>query len=128
YCRREGSEELRAVVAQVTNTPWGERHSYVMDVDSGGAASCVLGQSFEKVFHVSPFMGMDHRYDWRLTAPSEQLVAHISSHRSGELVFDATLSLRRRALDRAALTRMLLRYPATTLRVSTRIYGQAVRL
>ena len=43
-------------------------------------------------------------------------------------MFDATLSLRRRALDRAALTRLLLRYPATTLRVSARIYGQAVRL
>ena len=91
-------------------------------------AGCVLGQSFDKVFHVSPFMGMDHRYDWRLTAPGEQLVAHISSHRNDQLVFDATLSLRRHALDRAALTRLLVRYPATTLRVSARIYGQAVRL
>lgn len=128
YCHREGSDELRAIVAQVTNTPWGERHSYVMDAGAGGAPGRVLGQSFEKVFHVSPFMGMDHRYDWRLTAPSEQLVANISSHRQGELVFDATLSLRRRVLERAALTRLLLRYPATTLRVSARIYGQAVRL
>ena len=42
-----------------------------------------MRQSFEKVFHVSPFMGMDHRYDWRLTAPAERLVAHISSHRAG---------------------------------------------
>src|SRR4029077_3184545 len=60
YCHREGSDELRAVVAQVTNTPWGERHSYVMDAGAGGAPGSVLGQSFEKVFHVSPFMGMDH--------------------------------------------------------------------
>jgi uncharacterized protein len=128
YCYRAGGERLRAVVAQVTNTPWGERHAYVMDVDGDGTPGSVLGQSFDKVFHVSPFMGMDHRYDWRLTAPDEQLVAHISSHREERLVFDATLSLRRRPLDRAALTRLLVRYPATTLRVSARIYGQAVRL
>jgi DUF1365 family protein len=128
YCYRADGETLRAVVAQVTNTPWGERHAYVMDVDSGGGPGSVLGQSFDKVFHVSPFMGMDHRYDWRLTAPGDQLVAHISSHRNDQVVFDATLSLRRRTLDRAALTRMLVRYPATTLRVSARIYGQAVRL
>jgi DUF1365 family protein len=128
YCYRAGGERLRAVVAQVTNTPWGERHAYVMDVEGDGAPGRIMRQSFDKVFHVSPFMGMDHRYDWRLTAPDERLVAQISSHRAGELVFDATLSLRRRTLDRAALTRLLLRYPATTLRVSTRIYGQAVRL
>jgi uncharacterized protein len=128
YCYRPDGERLRAVVAEVTNTPWGERHSYVMDADSGGAPGTILTQSFDKVFHVSPFMGMDHRYDWRMTAPADQLVAHIESHRAGERVFDATLSLRRRALDRSALTRLLLRYPATTLRVSTRIYGQAVRL
>jgi uncharacterized protein len=128
YCYRAGGERLRAIVAQVTNTPWGERHAYVMNVDSAGNPGSVLAQSFDKVFHVSPFMGMDHRYDWRLTAPGEQLVAHISSHRDDELVFDATLSLRRRALDRGALTRLLVRYPATTLRVSARIYSQAVRL
>ncbi len=128
YCYRSDGETLRAVVAQVTNTPWGERHAYVMDVDSEGTPGSVLGQSFDKVFHVSPFMGMDHRYDWRLTAPSDQLVAHISSHCDDQLVFDATLSMRRRPLDRRALTRLLVRYPALTLRVSARIYGQAVRL
>jgi DUF1365 family protein len=128
YCYRAGGERLRAVVAQVTNTPWGERHAYVMETDAEATPGTVLGQSFDKVFHVSPFMGMDHRYDWRLTAPGEQLVAHISSRREEQVVFDATLSLRRRELDRRALTRLLVRYPATTLRVSARIYGQAVRL
>jgi uncharacterized protein len=128
YCYRGDGRGLRAVVAQVTNTPWGERHCYVMDAQGGGAPGSILCQSFDKVFHVSPFMGMDHRYEWRMTEPGDQLVAHIESHHAGERVFDATLSLRRRALDRAALTRLLLRYPATTLRVSARIYGQAVRL
>jgi DUF1365 family protein len=128
YCFAPGGRSLRAVVAEVTNTPWGERHAYVMDVHGDGSPGSVLGQSFDKVFHVSPFMGMDHRYDWRLTWPGEQLVAHISSHREERLVFDATLSLRRRPLDRAALTRLLVRHPAATLRVSARIYGQALRL
>jgi len=128
YCYAPGGETLRAVVAEVTNTPWGERHSYVMEVAGEPGEGSVVSDSFEKVFHVSPFMGMDHRYEWRLVVPGEKLVAHIESHRAGEKVFDATLTLSRRPLTRAALTRVLLRYPAPTLRGSARIYAQALRL
>jgi uncharacterized protein len=108
YCY-DADEHLQAVVAEVTNTPWGERHSYVL-VGSEG--------SVEKAMHVSPFMGMDHSYRWRVTEPGERLIVHIDSLREGAKVFDATLTLRRRA-------RALRSYPATTL---ARIYAQALRL
>jgi DUF1365 family protein len=88
YCFGEG---LEAVVAEVTNTPWGERHSYVI----AGEGRVLKGDS-EKVLHVSPFMGMDHRYDWRVTEPGETLSVHIESTRDGALAFDATLSMERR--------------------------------
>ena len=59
---------------------------------------------FDKQLHVSPLMGMDHTYDWRLTEPGEQLLVHIdSSGPDGERVFDATLSLHRRELTPSAL-------------------------
>lgn len=127
YCFDAPDERPRAIMAEVTNTPWGERHAYVMDCppDQDGP---VLAQEFAKLLHVSPFMGMDHRYEWRLTPPGEHLSVEIASHRAGARAFEARLSLRRRELSRAALTRMLVRYPATTLRVLGRIYGQAVRL
>lgn len=121
YC----GDPTEAVVAEVTNTPWGERHAYVMDCAGQGR---FMEHSFEKAFHVSPFMGMDHVYEWRLSAPGECLSVHIDSHREGRKTFDATLSLERRELSRGALTRVLLRYPATTLRVSALIYAHGLAL
>jgi uncharacterized protein len=132
YCFDRAGEQLSAVVAEVTNTPWGERHSYVMPVgraeDHGSVE--VVREQFEKHLHVSPLMGMDRRYDWRLTVPSRQLLVHIESHSHGgeEGSFDATLSLRRREIDAGSLRLVLLRYPLLTLRVQARIYAHALGL
>ncbi len=123
--------EVTAVVAEVTNTPWGERHSYVMAVsetsDHGSAA--LMSARFAKELHVSPLMGMEHTYDWRLSEPAERLSVHITSERpNGERAFDATLALRRRPIDGPALARVLMRYPLLTPRIMARIYGHALRL
>jgi DUF1365 family protein len=95
YCFGEG---LEAVVADVTNTPWGERHSYVV----AGDGQVIKGES-DKVLHVSPFMGMDHRYEWRVAVPGETLSVHIESTREGALAFDATLSMGRRPFSERKL-------------------------
>jgi len=127
YCFDRAGERVRAIVADVTNTPWGERHAYVLAVSEPQPP--VMRGEFEKALHVSPLMGMDHVYDWRLTAPTERLSVHIESSRAGgEPVFDATLSLQRRPFSGAQLRRVLLRYPLPTLRLTARIYGHALRL
>jgi DUF1365 family protein len=87
-----------------------------------------MEDGFDKAFHVSPFMGMDHRYEWRVVEPSERLLVHIDSLREGRRTFDATLTLRRRELDRRMLSRLLWRYPAATLVAGARIYAHALRL
>jgi hypothetical protein len=131
YCFDAPGERVVAVVADVTNTPWGESHAYVMSVDEStdhGTVRLMRGQ-FSKQLHVSPLMGMDHTYDWRLSEPAERLMVHIESHRSGgERMFDATLSLRRREISRHALMGTLARYPLLTVRILARIYGHALRL
>jgi hypothetical protein len=127
YCFDHAGERVRAIVAEVTNTPWGERHAYVLAVQEQQPP--VMRGEFEKALHVSPLMGMDHRYDWRLTQPAERLSVHIESALAGgEPVFDATLSLRRRPFTSAQLRRVLLRYPLPTLRLTARIYTHALRL
>ena len=125
YCFRPGGERLAAVVAEVTNTPWGERHAYVLP--SGGDGP-VLDGDVDKALHVSPFMPMDQRYTWRATRPGATLSVHIASTEHGAPAFDATLSLRRAPLTRRSLARICLRYPAATLRVLALIYGHAVAL
>jgi DUF1365 family protein len=131
YCYDAGDEHVRAVVADVTNTPWGERHAYVLPVvdaaDHRGAH--VLHGQFAKALHVSPLMGMEHTYDWRLSEPSERLSVHIESlGGDGKRVFDATLSLCRSELTPRTLRHALARYPALTMRLTARIYTHALRL
>jgi DUF1365 family protein len=124
YCYGVDGQRPLAVVAEVTNTPWGERHAYVL---SAGQTGVLTGQ-FDKRLHVSPLMGMDHVYDWRLTEPGHELSAHIDSRRDGVVAFDATLSMQRRELSAAVLRSVLVRHPAMTVRMVAHIYGHAARL
>jgi uncharacterized protein len=131
YCFDAADEHVRAVVAHVTNTQWGERHAYVLPVDSRGdhGSTSVLRGRFAKALHVSPLMDMRHTYDWRLSEPGERLSVHIeSTDDDGTCTFDATLSLRRREITAGELRRAIVRHPALTMRLSARIYTHALRL
>jgi uncharacterized protein len=125
YCFSRDGESMQAVVAEVTNTPWGERHAYVLGALHDGGA---VHERVDKVFHVSPFMAMDHEYEMCLTAPGPRIGVEIVSRRDGEVYFDASLQLDRRPLDPAGLRRVLRRQPAPTLAVVARIYANAARL
>jgi DUF1365 family protein len=124
YCY-SGDEQLEAVVAEVTSTPWHERHPYVLRREGEGR---VLGGAMDKRMHVSPFMGMDQRYVWHAAEPGRTLSVHIESREGAERVFDATLNLSRVPLTRRTLGRSIARYPAATLRVSALIYAHALVL
>ena len=119
------TEQLETVVAEVTSTPWGERHAYVLERAGGGR---VLAASHEKRLHVSPFMGMEQSYLWRVAEPGSTLSVHIESRESGQRAFDATLSMTRAPLTRRGLAGVTARYPAATLRVLGLIYGHALAL
>lgn len=125
YCY-DGRGELAAVVAEVTNTPWDERHLYVVESRHRGAGTWEA--RFPKELHVSPFFPMDLDYRWLIRPPGERLLVHMENLREGHKVFDATLHLERRPLTRQAVRQVLLRYPAMTLRVFLWIYLQAALL
>jgi DUF1365 family protein len=88
----------------------------------------VLRGEFGKALHVSPFMGMEQRYELRVGVPGPTLSVHIESTEAGRRAFDATLRLERRALTARSLTGVTARYPAATLRVLGLIYGHAAAL
>jgi DUF1365 family protein len=126
YCFDASGERLEALVAEVTNTPWGERHAYVVAPAASG--SRILAGHFAKALHVSPFMGMDHGYTCRASTPGETLSVHIDSAHRGARAFDATLKLRRRPLTRTTAARLSVRDPAASARVLALIYLDALRL
>lgn len=129
YCyRADAPEELECIVAEITNTPWHERHAYVLRADQADRCGRALNWQFDKRFHVSPFIPLQRAYAWCFTPPGAQLGVRMQVLREGHTEFTASLSLRRHALDARALRGVLLRYPLMTLKVSGAIYWQALRL
>ncbi len=128
YCYDHTGGRVETIVAEITNTPWGERHAYVLPVDPADAESHRLHFNFEKIFHVSPYMPMDMAYEWTFTAPGENLSVHMVNRRQNQLAFDATLRLTRKPLNAYHCTRMLAVYPLVTVKVIAAIYWQAFRL
>jgi DUF1365 family protein len=128
YCYDADDARVETIVAEITNTPWNERHAYVLQRDSGRPAGHALRFRLAKAFHVSPFMPMDIDYDWRFAEPGATLAVHMQNLRGGQLLFDATLALRRREITGPTLAAALARQPFGSLAAVSRIYWQALRL
>ncbi|QTH65038.1 DUF1365 domain-containing protein [Psychrosphaera ytuae] len=122
-----------AMLAEVSNTPWNEKHYYLIDVPKQNER-CELRNP--KAFHVSPFMPMDMDYVWKITPPAKHLNVHIENwqhpdQQSGTgqyKVFDATMTLKKQAFTSANLTKLLIKVPMMTVKISAAIYWQAAKL
>lgn len=128
YCYSAGGEQLEAVIAEINNTPWGERHCYVLPASASEAELPRLEWKFSKEFHVSPFFPMNQLYHWRFVQPGEALSVHMENFEAGSRVFDATMTLTRREISSRELRRVLIQYPLMTVQVIAAIYYQAARL
>ena len=115
-------------MAEVTNTPWKERHAYVIDKQFQTNRKSSFFASPKKQLHVSPFWGMDHDYEMLFSLPEDALSVHMKNFKEKEKVFDVTLSLKRRPFTNRTLMAAILRFPLLTLMVVFRIHWQAVRL
>lgn len=129
YCFDPSNTVVETIVVEIHNTPWGERHCYVLDRHENTHSHKLWRRHrFAKDFHVSPFIGMDIDYDWRFRVPGEKVQVHMIDYEGGEKLFDASLALSRRRITRSVLTRMLIQYPLMTAKVISLIYWQALRL
>lgn len=131
YCFDE-ADRIVAIVAEITNTPWRERHAYALDATAAARSrgdAQTLRWRFDKAFHVSPFFPMDMENDWIFKPPTDELFVHMNLHdRCSTTAFDATLVMRRREMTPRFLRRLLLRFPLMTLQVIAKIHIEALRL
>ncbi len=133
YCYDRAGENVVCVVAEVNNTPWGERHCYVLTQPLLSAPGRYQRYGSEKIFHVSPFMPMHLDYTWGFSSPGETLNVHMTlrdhaAATQSRKVFDATMQLEHAPITGARLAGTLLRYPLMTLQVIAAIHWQALKL
>jgi DUF1365 family protein len=127
YCFAPDGRTLEWAVLEVTNTPWRDRHHYVLDIRGEGAAATASGV-MAKEMHVSPFLPMDLRYQWRLNRPGSGLGLAVDVLDDTGVIVETSLAMRRRQLSRRVMATMLLRHPPMSLRVLAGIHWQAILL
>lgn len=125
FCLDE-HERPEAIVAEVHNTPWNERYAYVLDCRGQSGPGFRFG--FDKAFHVSPFMPMAIRYDWRFRIEDDRVHVHMRLKQAGRQCFAAGMRLALEPMTRSSMRRMPLKFPLMTARVVLAIYWQAFRL
>lgn len=120
--RADGS--LAAVLAEVNNT-FGERHGYLLAGPSlAWGAECTA----RKVFHVSPFNGVEGEYRFRFECERSHALARVDLHDAHGPLLQTSLSGALEALTPAAARRAFIGTPLMTLGVVARIHWQALRL
>ncbi len=129
YCFDAEDRELEFILAEITNTPWGERKAYVFECKPGTRRH---DYEFEKDFHVSPFMPMNLLFRWSFGVPMPEstehyLMVHMEDWnlQKTEMCFEATLSLRPKPLTSRNLAFTILCYPLLTFKAFIAIYYQA---
>ena len=123
YCF-DDKKQLVALLAEVSNTPWNERHYYLVPVDSAGKSH----YQHDKAFHVSPFNPMDMQYHWTVMANSAELQLSITNFKAQQKVFSAWFHLALQSFNLVQLKSLLIRRPWQNVQVMTRIYWHAVKL
>ena len=128
YCFAPDGERVETILAEITNTPWNERHTYALGPAPEDDTPTGHPHRFAKAFHISPFLDMDHTYEWRFSAPEDRLNVHMENMSGGEKTLDVTLDLEREEITGGSLARALARHPWMSARVGAAIYWQAARL
>ena len=119
YYLRNTDGKFTHMLAEVSNTPWNERHHYLVNLDTQ--------DDTPKAFHVSPFNPMDMTYKWSISQPSTKLSLAMDCVRSDK-EFSAWINLTKYTLDNANLTQALKRIPSMTIKTVAGIYWHALKL
>ncbi|MGB1291705.1 MAG: DUF1365 domain-containing protein [Pseudoalteromonas sp.] len=112
--------QLSYMVAEVSNTPWNERHYYLVELEKK--------VNFKKVFSVSPFMNLDMDYHWATRINDDSVLIHIENKKDNNVLFDATLRLKRQSLTKQNVSAIFKQFPAMTWTIFRGIYVHAFKL
>ena len=122
YCF-DPADKLTHMIGEITNTPWKERHTYVLSPQNYDENIHTF--RFKKAFHVSPFLPMEMDYTWKMSNPAGRISVDIWNHVEGRLDFEAHLALSEEPLTSVHLLTHWLKDPWITLKTLFGIYWHA---
>ena len=118
---------LGAMIYEVRNT-FGERHTYVCPIGPDDVSDAGIRQQCDKLFHVSPFIPMAMRYQFRMLPPGDEIRWRIlETDREGPLLA-ATFSGTQVPLKTGKILRLVARIPHLTLKIVAGIHWEALKL
>lgn len=123
---RDETDDLRAVIAEVTNT-YGDRHSYLCRRSDLAPITAADRIEAEKIFHVSPFQPVEGGYTFYFRIEADRIAIKID-YNAGENGVVATLTGRRARARTHTLIGAMLRRPLGSRRVLALIHWQALKL
>ena len=115
FCFR--NTRLEAMIAEVTNTPWGEKQNYYLSCDPDVPLQRI---TFNKTMHVSPFNDMNINYHWMSKMMDKKIAIHIDCKSNDKIIMDATLSLKQETDSKPSVL--------MTWKIASLIYWQAFKL
>jgi DUF1365 family protein len=127
YYAYDDRDVLTAMIYEVRNT-FGERHTYLCPVGETQLSEAGVRQSCDKLFHVSPFIGMDMRYHFRMLPPGKEIRWRILETDLDGPLLAATFSGRQLPLTTHALGRLVGRIPFLTFKILGGIHWEALKL
>lgn len=119
YCFDSSGEKVECILAEIENTPWKERYSYVVEK---------VESSFKKEFHISPFFDMEINYSWKFSNPGNFLDIDMFSYKNEKKLFHAGLAVKSLDLNEKNLNKMLYKFPWMSAKIVLGIYYQAFRI
>jgi len=142
YFCYDSNDNCQQVLVEVSNTPWNERHYYLVPLENDNATEQITAMHVtEKQFQVSPFMDLNMQYQWLIKPPQHNnltVLIHIENHRhvnpagdgnrASTKIFDATMKLRKKPFTGKALWQVGCNLPVMTLKIFLAIYWQALKL
>lgn len=123
FCYRH--QQLHYIVSEINNTPWGEKQLYFHDCRQQSLNES--GQhdfNFDKSFHISPFVSMNIKYQWRFKVYAEGVDVHMKLLKDDSAIMYVGMQTQWQPVN-CGIT---VKRPAQAWKMWLNIYYQAARL
>jgi len=135
------------MIAEVANTPWIEQHSYMLhesvngvdiikkteissDAINNNDSHDIFEASWDKEFHVSPFMEMDYRYTFTFSEPKDHVWVRskMVKRSTNDIWFTASFEMKRIPFTPLNVLYILFCYPIYTRIIQIWIHIEAMKI